>query len=433
MKTNFKASKTVLALAVAGLISSGAFAAEKAELVTPSMSIATPTFETADPAAEHSFIQSGLFEGGSGGDFAGALVTTAGLKFGDKASVADATLSYQGNELRIIGGTFTGFEVKKNAIGGSVFQHVGSETSADQMYVTVDGSTFTGNTGVRGGVGYVRNAKVFEVSDSTHSGNTSTGAGGVYDIHGSTTVIADSSFTGNKAATDGGAVRIEAGKTTLDTVVFDKNEAGSVDDQGKVTNAGNGGALQIIGEANVTGNNVSFTGNKTTVNGHGGAVNLGSAATGSSISFTDSTFDGNFAGQGGAVYLQGQTVSFTDTTFTNNQAQGFGGAIRANGGKVNFNVSLGKTNVVSGNTTVADSYTDKRYDGDQGGFLYLQDAAAANFDVDGTLVIGQAGSKADGISAVSKDGEVNTINVSGDGEMIVNSDMTAFVGNLIQR
>ena len=430
MKTNFKASKTVLALAVAGLISSGAFATEKAELVTPSMSIATPTFETADPAAEHSFIQSGLFEDGSGGDFAGALVTTAGLKFGDKASVADATLSYQGNELRIIGGTFTGFEVKKNAIGGSVFQHVGSETSADQMYVTVDGSTFTGNTGVRGGVGYVRNAKVFEVSDSTHSGNTSTGAGGVYDIHDSTTVIADSSFTGNKAATDGGAMRIEAGTTTLDTVVFEKNEAGSVDDQGKVTNAGNGGALQIIGEANVTGNNVSFTGNKTTVNGHGGAVNLGSAATGSSISFTDSTFDGNFAGQGGAVYLQGQTVSFIDTTFTNNQAQGFGGAIRANGGKVNFNVSLGKTNVVSGNTTVADSYTDKRYDGDQGGFLYLQDGAAANFDVDGTLVIGQAGSKADGISAVSKTDEVNKINVTGDGEMVVNSDMTAFVGEL---
>ena len=430
MKNTFKASKTVLALAVTGLISSGAFAAEKAEVITPSMSASTPTFEATDPTAEHSFIQSGLFDGGEGGDFAGALVTTAGLKFGDKASVSGATLSYQGNELRILGGTFSGFEVKKNNIGGSVFQHVGSENDGDKMYLTVDGSTFTGNTGVRGGVGYVRNAKVFEVSNSIHSGNSSTGAAGVYDIHGSTTVISDSEFAGNKSATAGGALRIEGGSTELDNVIFDKNEAGSINEKGQVTDSGLGGAIQLIGNGELTGTDVVFSGNKTTNNGHGGALNIASANVSSKVSFTDSTFDGNFAGNGGAVYVQGQTVSFTDTTFTNNQAQGFGGAIRANGGTINFNVSLGETNTVLGNTTVADSWTANRYAGDLGGFMYLQNGAKANFDVAGTLVIGQAGAASDGISAVSKTGEVNQINVSGDGEMVVNSDMTAFVGEL---
>ena len=430
MKNTFKASKTVLALAVTGLISSGAFAAEKAEVITPSMSASTPTFEATDPTAEHSFIQSGLFDGGEGGDFAGALVTTAGLKFGDKASVSGATLSYQGNELRILGGTFSGFEVKKNNIGGSVFQHVGSEENSDKMYLTVDGSTFTGNTGVRGGVGYVRNAKVFEVSNSIHSGNSSTGAAGVYDIHGSTTVISDSEFAGNKSATAGGALRIEGGITGLDNVIFDKNEAGSINEKGQVTDSGLGGAIQLIGNGELTGTDVVFSGNKTTNNGHGGALNIASANVLSKVSFTDSTFDGNFAGNGGAVYVQGQTISFTDTTFTNNQAQGFGGAIRANGGTINFNVSLGETNTVLGNTTVADSWTANRYAGDLGGFMYLQNGAQANFVVDGTLVIGQAGAASDGISAVSKTGEVNQINVSGDGEMVVNSDMTAFVGEL---
>lgn len=322
MKNTFKASKTVLALAVTGLISSGAFAAEKAEVITPSMSASTPTFEATDPTAEHSFIQSGLFDGGEGNDFAGALVTTAGLKFGDKASVSGATLSYQGNELRILGGTFSGFEVKKNNIGGSVFQHVGSVNNGDKMYLTVDGSTFTGNTGVRGGVGYVRNAKVFEVSNSIHSGNSSTGAAGVYDIHDSTTVISDSEFAGNKSATAGGALRIEGGSTKLDNVIFDKNEAGSINEKGQVTDSGLGGAIQLIGndKLTLTGTDVVFSGNKTTNNGHGGALNIASANVSSEVSFTDSTFDGNFAGNGGAVYVQGQTVSFTDTTFTNNQA-----------------------------------------------------------------------------------------------------------------
>ena len=432
MKNTFQASKTVLALAVTGLISSGAFAAEKAEVITPSMSASTPTFEATDPTAEHSFIQSGLFDGGEGDDFAGALVTTAGLKFGDKASVSGATLSYQGNELRILGGTFSGFEVKKNNIGGSVFQHVGSVNDGDKMYLTVDGSTFTGNTGVRGGVGYVRNAKVFEVSNSIHSGNSSTGAAGVYDIHGSTTVISDSEFVGNKSATAGGALRIEGGSTKLDNVIFDKNEAGSINEKGQVTDSGLGGAIQLIGndKLTLTGTDVVFSGNKTTNNGHGGALNIASADVSSEVSFTDSTFDGNFAGNGGAVYVQGQTISFTDTTFTNNQAQGFGGAIRANGGTINFNVSLGETNTVLGNTTVADSWTANRYAGDLGGFMYLQNGAKANFVVNGTLVIGQAGAASDGISAVSKAGKVNQINVSGDGKMVVNSDMTAFVGEL---
>ena len=151
-----------------------------------------------------------------------------------------------------------------------------------------------------------------------------------------------------------------------------------------------------------------------------------------------SEFTGNKAGHGGAFYIQGQTATFTDTVFTNNEAYEYGGALRVNTGNVTFNVTKGDV-AYTGNKAgiAADSVAGQRYNGKTGGFLYLQSAAVANgsgtatFDVDkgATLTIGKDAT-ADSIASYSKTGAVSTITKTGVGDLVVNGDMSAFVGNL---
>lgn len=109
-----------------------------------------------------------------------------------------------------------------------------------------------------------------------------------------------------------------------------------------------------------------------------------------------------------------------------------------NTGNVTFNVTKGDV-AYTGNKAgiAADSVAGQRYNGKTGGFLYLQSAAVANgsgaatFDVaDGaTLTIGKDAT-ADSIASYSKTGAVSTITKTGAGDLVVNGDMSAFVGNL---
>lgn len=85
--------------------------------------------------------------------------------------------------------------------------------------------------------------------------------------------------------------------------------------------------------------------------------------------------------------------------------------------------------------TATDSVAGQRYNGKTGGFLYLQSAAGASgtatFDVDdgATLTIGKDAT-ADSIASYSKTDTVSTITKTGAGDLVVNGDMSAFVGNL---
>lgn len=196
-----------------------------------------------------------------------------------------------------------------------------------------------------------------------------------------------------------------------------------------------GGAIKTDNTSDLTITNSSFTNNvvgegKT---GHGGAVFVSGT---SQVNVTSSEFTGNKAGHGGAFYIQGQTATFTDTVFTNNEAYEYGGALRVNTGNVTFNVTKGDV-AYTGNKagTATDSVAGQRYNGKTGGFLYLQSAASASgtatFDVaDGaTLTIGKDAT-ADSIASYSKTGAVSTITKTGAGDLVVNGDMSAFVGTL---
>lgn len=360
MKTNFKASKTVLALAVAGLISSGAFATDLkndadayADLKSP---VQTGTTVTAD-----AFIKNG---------------TTGAIVVNDTG--------YYG-----IGAAASGVKAKNDLTDG----------------LLINGGTLSG----------------FQ--------NT------VMDLTGITaTTITDTTFKGNSV----GSVINASGTLTLDNVTFDSNTAGTYKDNGSVNTIEKGGAIVIRNNSSafVTGS-ASFIGNTATENG--GAIGIWGGAQVVDqntyvVDLNKSVFSGNKAASGGAVYLQGQSVKFTDTVFTNNTAAAYGGAIRANGGSVEFVVTKGQNLAYTGNTTGTTDNASKYYQHHTGGFLYLQSGATAEFDVavDATLTIGMAGSSdgADSIASLYDTSKVPTITKTGAGSLIVNSDMSGFVGNL---
>ena len=436
-----KGTKTVIAVAAA-MVAGGAMAAipTGAVEITDSQAMTTPAGKTAAdhaslvvrPSVEQTFYYSEL-------------------SYGNSAKVDGVTLSYmaQGkdeggqqlpNQLRIIGGTVSGFDVSlkestgtgnfNTGLGGSVFEATaipGSNTAAaGGLNVLVDSVTFADNHATaRGGVGFISGVADFKIQNSIHTGNKVDADGGVYQIgNHSTGTITGSTFSGNSAKKSGGALRVSNSTVTIDKSVFDGNTA-------KVA----GGAITVDNDSKLTVNNSVFTNNvvgkgKT---GHGGAVYVSGT---SKVNVTSSEFTGNKAGHGGAFYIQGQTATFTDTVFTNNEAYEYGGALRVNTGNVQFKVTKGDV-AYTGNKagTAADSVAGQRYNGKTGGFLYLQSATGASgtatFDVaDGaTLTIGKDAT-ADSIASYSKTDAVSTITKTGTGDLVVNGDMSAFVGNL---
>ena len=438
-----KGTKTVIAAAAAAMLAGGAMAAttSNGELISPNMTMTTPSGTT---EATHAALQVR--------PSSTETIVFNNLSYGTKAKVEGVTISYESqpavgtqeqkpNLFSIIGGTISGFDVKKLSVaaddnakkgeGGSVFEAKASPDSThsavgDNLNILIDGVTFADNhAAARGGVGFISGVADFKIQNSIHTGNKVDADGGVYQIgNHSTGTITGSTFSGNSAEKSGGALRVSNSTVTIDKSVFDGNTV-------KVA----GGAIKTDNTSDLTITNSSFTNNvvgegKT---GHGGAVFVSGT---SQVNVTSSEFTGNKAGHGGAFYIQGQTATFTDTVFTNNEAYEYGGALRVNTGNVTFNVTKGDV-AYTGNKagTATDSVAGQRYNGKTGGFLYLQSAASASgtatFDVaDGaTLTIGKDAT-ADSIASYSKTGAVSTITKTGAGDLVVNGDMSAFVGTL---
>ncbi|MBO7726726.1 MAG: hypothetical protein J6S40_09715, partial [Thermoguttaceae bacterium] len=166
----------------------------------------------------------------------------------------------------------------------------------------IKNSTFSSNTGyhspVRSGFG------ALTVQGSTFTGNTSNGNGGAVsfdfespDTPSGVVTITGSTFTNNSTSYDGGAIYSAAKTISISGSTFTSNTAAS-----------DGGAFATPGDANQTKtivvNNCEFTGNRA----NGGA--------------------------GGAMLIENygaNTLTMTGTTFTNNTASTTGGALRLNG------------------------------------------------------------------------------------------------------
>ena len=437
-----KGTKTVIAVAAA-MVAGGAMAGNGVT-ISPNMDMVTPS--GTDKATHAAVVARPSVE---------QSIFYNGLSFGTAAKVEGVKLSYdyqapkkddqghdvaQPNVLSLVGGTLSGFDVAvattngdagfQVGLGGSVFEAIAAPNSSagatNNLHVLVDGVTFADNHATaRGGVGFISGVADFKIQNSIHTGNKVDADGGVYQIgNQSTGTITGSTFSGNSAEKSGGALRVSNSTVTIDKSVFDGNTA-------KVA----GGAITVDNASTLTVNNSVFTNNvvREGKTGHGGAVYVSGT---SQVNVTSSEFTGNKAGHGGAFYIQGQTATFEDTVFTNNEAHEYGGALRVNTGDVTFNVTKGDV-AYTGNKagTATDSVAGQRYNGKTGGFLYLQSAAGASgtatFNVakGATLTIGKDAT-ADSIASYSKTGAVSTITKTGAGDLVVNGDMSAFVGNL---
>ena len=278
--------------------------------------------------------------------------------------------------------TADGFGAEEDAIYGAA---VNNSTDAyahgvDEVHIA-DGSSFENNKAQYGagliifqeGAGGANPASAHEntITGTTFEGNEATDNGGALALmaNGSlqakdgTTTISGSTFSGNKAGKRGGAIYVEG----TDLVVT-----------GGTTFKGNsskeyGGAIYVHSVA--TGlqiNGATFTENSS---GRGGAVMLwsdGRTAGDQQFAISKATFKGNTATtKGGAIaWLQmeavakeGQTLTVSDSTFDGNKAQN-GGAIYAEDELiVNGVVFEGNKADVNGGAVYVAAFNDIVFDG----------------------------------------------------------------------
>ncbi|MER2013494.1 MAG: hypothetical protein ABS871_02505, partial [Methanobrevibacter sp.] len=95
-------------------------------------------------------------------------------------------------------------------------------------------------------------------------------------------------------------------------------------------NATNGGAINVASGATVEIISCTFINNVATH--YGGAVYIAEdAPTDLTSTIIDSIFEGNEAFNGGAIYVNGSSLTITSSDFTNNIAQSFGGSLFIDG------------------------------------------------------------------------------------------------------
>lgn len=276
-------------------------------------------------------------------------------------STASAGAASQGGALYILG-------VDDN--GGSV---------PDNATVTVNNGTFTGNTakGGRSQGGAIYNEGTLTVEGGSFTNNSAAAAdgneiaasnvgGAIYNADNAKLSINGTRFEGNTAAI-AGAVNNQYDSsyiTAITDAVFVNNTAslsagGALRNQGIIDSiagttfegntAGNGGALWNGAGGTITSiTDTTFTGNKSTnaVVGGGAITNAGVIKAINATTFTGNTAAGN----GGAIYNVvsggGQaSIALSNTTFTDNTAGKLGGAIYNDG-----SLSFTGTNTFSGNT-----------------------------------------------------------------------------------
>lgn len=242
--------------------------------------------------------------------------------------------------------------------GGAIFMDEGS--------LSLLSSTLSNNTSTHnGGAINFLTTGIATIADTSFSSNTATGNGGAIAIDSGVSVSINHSRFNLNAANEGGAI-LNAGSVTLNNSSLDNNTAshlgGAVLTTGSTTFvhseigeniADNRGGAIFMGGGNLSLFATALDSNIST-NGDGGAI---FCLSGTSISITDSLFDqnrakfgagaisigsasnslisnssftGNSAQQGGAIFNSGLTT-LINSTFTLNSATAGGGAIAGDG------------------------------------------------------------------------------------------------------
>ncbi|MEO1526978.1 MAG: choice-of-anchor Q domain-containing protein [Planctomycetota bacterium] len=243
--------------------------------------------------------------------------------FNFQASSGDSTI----DGLNITGGTVTG----QRFGGGVLFQSTGT--------LTINNSSFTGNSsGGRGGGVATSNGEIV-VSQSTFTGNQG-GGGGAIDVDRGEVRIFDSVITGNTAGSGGGVAATFGTIRVTDTEISENT-----------ANSGEGGGIfNADGLTTVTGSVIR--GNNARVDGGGIRARTGDltvwdssilentteifdgggiSKSFGSMAITNSTVAGNAAGRDGggiSTFFIDGTLTVTNSTIADNTAVRDGGGIR---------------------------------------------------------------------------------------------------------
>ena len=201
--------------------------------------------------------------------------------------------------------------------------------------VAIEGGRISNNTGR--GIWIDGNAQVEIVGSVFESNIINSGGGAIAAVNSSVVTIEGSEFIGNESKdTDGGALYLDGSSTyTITGSRFEGNKAN-----------GNGGAIYHNGSS-VLIDGCEFISNETRY-GNGGAIY---ADGWTSMSYENSTFIGNIAELGGAIYSYSKFTGYgylINNTFSGNEAKDLVGDVINS--YWNSNLTLLNCTVVGNNT-----------------------------------------------------------------------------------
>lgn len=316
--------------------------------------------------------------------------------------VNTGTVSYTSEDL------FSGLSVTSgtdNGKGGALYNNGGD--------VTIDGSTFTLNTGALGGAVATVGGNLTIQGGALFAGNTADVHGGAIYLDG-TASINGATFSGNistETSNYGGAIYRGGGSpATIENSLFENNAGGlggAVGAQDVVTITGStftgntatstvgGGALYQLKSGRFTVSDSTFTNNVCVNNSAGGAVYANQSDSSKTFSMDNCVIDGSTA-KFGAAFRNNAFISISNTTITNGVGQ-YGGVVytwsnssatdrltvftnvtatgnsATDNGGVLYKQDYGVAKLIGG--TYADNYTNKN-----GGVIYVEYGAATVTD-----------------------------------------------------
>jgi predicted outer membrane repeat protein len=332
-------------------------------LGTIDIGFAEPAYAAGSNVADCTFstLQSDLQSGGdwyyTPGQCLSPIAFTGTITIASKAS-----LTAKGNDVTLDGGGSNQLFVVNSGVAFGLTGVTLTRGSAtlfggairNEGTLTITASTLSNNSALDGGAIYNDTGGSVSLSDSKLTGNSSSGNNGAIASFGSLT-ITDSTLSNNHttpAAGDGQAVggAISAGGASVTIVgsTFSNNAATGTAPPNSGSDFGQGGAIEYTGcsgcqlsidSSTFSGNsatgdgtrdqggaiaasgvvsiqNSTFSGNSTT--GTGGAIDADSAGAvgisgSSTLLITASTFAGNAAGQGDAIYNNADSASLAGT------------------------------------------------------------------------------------------------------------------------
>ena len=259
------------------------------------------------------------------------------------AGLSGQTITLGGTQLQITSPlTINGLGATQLSISGNNTSRIFEVLAGNS--VTISGLTLTqGNADNGGGI---INSGILTISNSTISGNSAIFGGGENGNGGGisnvgTLTINNSTISGNLAnggnsiinSGNGGGIS-NVGTLTISNSMISGNSTQGGDGNG---NGGNGGGINNfadVGNATLTINNSTISGNLANGGNGGGIRNF--ADTGAvTLTVSNSTISGNFASQSGGISnfadIGNATLTINNSTISGNSASGEIGGIFNNG------------------------------------------------------------------------------------------------------